>query len=610
MGRVTYEFGGFRLDPYLRALSRLGSEPADIALPPRVFDTLVCLVERAGELLSKTALMDAVWPDVEVEENSLNRNISILRRTLGDESRVRRFIVTEQGRGYRFIADVRRVEAQPDGPLSTIDVTARAIAVLPFENLTGDGSRQYLGEAIAEQLIHTLAGLRRVKVCSRTSSFAYRNRSTDVREIARSLGVQTILEGSVRSTATHIRVTVQLIDGESGYYVWSRSLERRFDELFALQEELVSEVLRAIGGSGSWLSTSPPSSDLEAYDLFMQALSLSWRPSGENIPAAMDLLETALHRDPKFARAASLLAVQHTSCVIFGLASGGGLTAAEREASRALMLDPSDDSAHGAFGIVEALRGNWLGAETHFRAAEVLRNDPLIAAFHCLFVIHAVGHISRSMAKAERAFRAAPTQPLAPLMLGLACACQGSDDQARYYTDLCVKLGQPSTLTPLGDIYEMLSLRRRQYATAQAHAVASLSHDARAADGEATVRVVYEAVQDPGWKVRAVAELDRLDRRLVTGPLRPTMHKRLLAWRTLIGALDAAYAGVESNLDEYASAGMNGSPWVLLWMPELQPFRDDSRFSALAGRLRFIDYWREYGPPDGYELCQEVLVRR
>src|SRR5215831_20900456 len=193
-----YEFGEFRLHAAERRLtSRADGRP--IELTAKALDTLHFLLQHPGELLDKSTLIEAVWPNVVVEENNLNQVMSALRRALGDGSGGRRFIVTVPGRGYQFVAPVREVrdEATSDRPDSRAAPAAisdqKSIAVLPFASLSSDPERDYFGDGIAEELIHLLARVPGLKVPARTSSFAYKGRNIDVRQIARELGVGMLL---------------------------------------------------------------------------------------------------------------------------------------------------------------------------------------------------------------------------------------------------------------------------------------------------------------------------------------------------------------------------------------------------------------------------------
>ncbi|MGA8709279.1 MAG: winged helix-turn-helix domain-containing protein [Steroidobacteraceae bacterium] len=213
--RFFYEFGEFRLDPQQRLLS-VAADSRPIPLVPKALEMLLYLAERRGESLSKSVLMKALWPNLVVEENSLNQTISAVRRALGERPGEHRFIVTEPGRGYRFVADVRVTSAAATAPTTPAATSSAApatpaprksIAVLPFANLTGDAGKDYFSDGMAEELIHTLVRIPGLRVPSRTSSFAYKGRNVDVRQIARDLDVAVVLEGSVRSAGDRIRVT-------------------------------------------------------------------------------------------------------------------------------------------------------------------------------------------------------------------------------------------------------------------------------------------------------------------------------------------------------------------------------------------------------------------
>ena len=239
--QVVYEFGDFRLDPGRQQLTCDGSV---VPLKARAFDLLVYFAEHPGELVDKTTLMRAIWPNVVVEENNLSQHLSALRQALGDGAQGRQFIVTVARRGYRFVADVRQLNGTKG---ATSDVAASvkvpSVAVLPFANLSGDAEKEYFGDGMADELIHLLSRVPGLKVPARTSSFAYKGKNLHVRDIARDLGVAAVLEGSVRSAGELIRVTAQLIDAASGYHFWSQSYERPFRDIFRLQDEIANAIL-------------------------------------------------------------------------------------------------------------------------------------------------------------------------------------------------------------------------------------------------------------------------------------------------------------------------------------------------------------------------------
>ena len=210
--------------------------------------------------------------------------------------------------------------AQGPAPSPAVDtepqsrmLSRTSIAILPFTNLTGDPTKEYFSDGVTEELINTLTRARGLfKVPARTSALAYKGRTIDVRQIARDLDVDAVLEGSVRSVDQGIRVTAQLVDGRTGHHLWSQSFDGKFEDLFTFQDELTVAIADALTLGGSGLPTGArklPTRDLEAFQLFLQAKSLNIQPTEHNLRTALELLGRALARDPKFARALQGLAM-------------------------------------------------------------------------------------------------------------------------------------------------------------------------------------------------------------------------------------------------------------------------------------------------------------
>jgi TolB-like protein/DNA-binding winged helix-turn-helix (wHTH) protein len=301
-----FAFGGYTLDPVRRLL--FDAKGATIPLSSRAFDTLLCFLDNPGALLTKQALMKAIWPDSIVEENNLNQSILALRRALGETPGEHRFIVTVTGRGYRFVAPVQLAPVQlapevrqaalapaagivhngaasPRGwwitrlvvPASCLAVlllaqfaehpanvrmpTPVSIAVLPFVDLTADRAQQFLADGIANELLLRLADRPNLKVVSRTASFAMASRAQDLRSIGRALGANRMLEGSIRAAGEELRVSVQLIDTVSGAGLWSQTYERRLGDALLLQQDLAHTISAAIAALPAQLNApSPPDS--------------------------------------------------------------------------------------------------------------------------------------------------------------------------------------------------------------------------------------------------------------------------------------------------------------------------------------------------------------
>jgi TolB-like protein len=240
---VIYEFGDFRLDASRGVLyAKVDATVRPIA--PHVFEAALYFVEHPGELLGKDRLLAVLWPRAVVEENSLNRVVSDLRRVLGESPGENRYIATVPGRGYRFVADVVRlarttVQRSPDD----------AVAVLPFVSTSSHPEDEVIARAIAENVLQRLAATGRLCVIAQISSFGALGQGTDAREIGRRLGARYLVEGSLQHEASRLRVMVRLIDSLLGTHAWSGRFECAAGDLFAAEDEIAQPVASALEAS-------------------------------------------------------------------------------------------------------------------------------------------------------------------------------------------------------------------------------------------------------------------------------------------------------------------------------------------------------------------------
>jgi TolB-like protein len=310
-------FEGFLLRPQglLRLDGTGNAEP--VALGSRALDLLRLLVERQGEVVSKETILSTVWPGATVEESNLTVQIASLRRVLdrnhGRESKIQ----TIRGRGYRFTAAVSRGDKAAAPPLGAELPDKPSIAVLPFENLTGDPTRDYFADGMVEEIITSLSRIRWLFVIARSSSFTYKGQNVDVRQIGRELGVRYLLEGSVRRDAGLVRIAAQLIDTTTGVHIWGDRFDGQLEDSFALQDKVAFEVAGIIEVS---LTTAEaervirrPAADPSACDLYLRAMTLSWAWSRESTRAALDLLTRAIRRDPNYGPALALASACQTN---------------------------------------------------------------------------------------------------------------------------------------------------------------------------------------------------------------------------------------------------------------------------------------------------------
>jgi adenylate cyclase len=242
----TFRFEGITLD-----LGRgcLRHENGEIELRPKSFEVLRYLVGNAGRLVTKDELLRAVWPNVTVSDESLTRCISDVRSALQDgDSRI---IKTVPRRGYRFTASVSASDATATSevsngvaPLATPE--GPSIAVLPFQNMSGDPEQDYFADGVVEEITVALSRFKWLFVIARNSSFAYKNKAIDIKQISRELGVRYVLQGSVRKNAGQVRIAGQLIDAASGTYLWAERFEGDLRDIFSLQDEITLNVISAI----------------------------------------------------------------------------------------------------------------------------------------------------------------------------------------------------------------------------------------------------------------------------------------------------------------------------------------------------------------------------
>jgi TolB-like protein/Flp pilus assembly protein TadD len=500
--------------------------------------------------------------------------------------------------------------AQPVAP------PAASVAVVPFVNLTGDPSKEYFSDGMAEELIAALSQVPGLKVPARTSSFAYKGRNVDIRRIAQDLGVRTILEGSVRSAGEQIRVTAQLVDATNGYHLWSRSYTRQFSDVFKLQDELAAAIVEALQGTMSAGTAAParapPTQDIEAYQLYLQARSV-YRGNEQSLRRSVALFDQALARDPHFARAFAGRAESKAVLFYLGYALPDELADAEQDARSALALDSNLPEALGALGTTGAARGTWLEAESAFRAAlSAGTSDPRIRARYGNWLLDQVGQLRRAQAEAAEAYRLAPADNPVVIMLAATDSYIGRDADAVRLVDLAVNLGLEPTLFTASLIYGRAAARSGRYQEAATHVASALSPALRKTGAADVMRLVYSARDDSARVPAAREALRGLVHKVGSREIDGSSAMELMQAFAMLGALDEAYALANQRLAElelYPSVAPGGY-WGRLWLPEMRPFRQDPRFQTFVGRLKLIDYWKRYGPPDDCELDGDRLVCR
>ncbi len=313
-------FGAFRLSVDRRELLKNG---VPVPLGSRAFDVLAALLRRAGNVASKDELLAEVWPGTIVEENNLQVQVSALRKALGDGPEGSRYLLTVPGRGYRFVGSVEHAAGQmssgplpPQGPpLSGASLPLPdkpSIAVLPFVNMSGDPEQEYFAMGMAEEIITALSRCTWLFVIARNSSFTYKGRAVDVREVGRELGVRYVLEGSVRRGGNRLRFTGQLIDAITGAHIWADRFDGDFSDVFELQDRITEQVVAATEPKLQFAEIERLKhkrvADLNAYDHLLRAQQLEYEFTEESLDKALDHLRQALAIEPDYAPAMALAA--------------------------------------------------------------------------------------------------------------------------------------------------------------------------------------------------------------------------------------------------------------------------------------------------------------
>lgn len=438
-----YEFGPFRLNATERLLQR-GNET--VALTPKVFDTLLVLVENNGHVLEKTELMQQLWPDSFVEESSLTQNISLLRRALSDGDSEGNYIETIPKRGYRFNAAVQERDELTNGstsqvaPLTSFDSTVtstapvqlkssrrtksyvlalvllvslgglafllwqakrrssesfapKSLAVLPFKTIGTNSETDLLGLGMADALIIKLSRLDHLTVLPTSSVYRFTSRDKDPVAIGNDLGVESVLDGTVQRDGDWVRVTAQLIRLSDGKTVWSGKFDERYRSIFTLQdsvsEQLATSLRPQITQSDKKALAVHSTNDTQAYEPYITGLYFWNRRTRENLPKAISYLERAVEIDPNFAEARAILA----DCYYLSTQDEYGsaemapaLRRADEEVTKALNLDDSLATAHTVKAGIRMYERNYDEAGREFRRA--LELNPNYAVAHLRYAYY------------------------------------------------------------------------------------------------------------------------------------------------------------------------------------------------------------------------------
>ena len=313
---MRYLFEEYAFDTDRRELYR-GADVVSVA--PQAFDLLEYLIRNREHVVSKDDLINAIWNGRIVSDAALTTRLNAARNVIGDTGEEQRLIKTLPRKGFRFIGPVREEggksskvpETEPE-KLALALPDKPSIAVLPFQNMSGDPEQEYFADGMVEEITTALSRNKQLFVIALNSSFTFKGRAVDIKQVAQDLGVRYVLEGSVRRSGNRIRIAGQLIDAASGAHLWADRYDGALEDVFELQDQVAASVVGAIAPSVTQAEIErakrKPTSSLDAYDYHLRALAAHWERTRDATEQAIGLFEQAIALDPQFAPAYAGLA--------------------------------------------------------------------------------------------------------------------------------------------------------------------------------------------------------------------------------------------------------------------------------------------------------------
>ena len=515
----SYEFGDFRVDATRRLLLRRG-EP--VSVTPRVFDTLLYMTRHAGKVLDKNELMSAIWPDSFVEENNLNQNVSALRRVLGESRGENRYIATEPGRGYRFVADVKVVDVDARAPAASEPSPLRAkaagvpsvaparprrtlsarsallgiaslgaaialiggfgwwernprvqprpagtMAVLPFKPLVRESRDESLEMGIADTLIARLSNIRNLKVRPLSAVRRFGGQEQDPIVAGRELGVDVVLDGRIQRRDDRIRVTARLVRVHDGKQLWAGQFNETLTDIFSVQDSIsarvTGELALPLNAEESELLAKQYTHNAHAYELYLRGRFFLGQLKRASLMKAIGFLEDAVDQDPDYALAYAALAECYTRLpATSDVPSRDAFPKAKQAALRALEIDPQLVEARTILAWVALwYEWDWTAAENEFRAALQINPNHAFAHMGYGHLLSDLGRHDEALREGDAALTLDPISFFGNMLKGHLLY------QARRYPEAMDRLRRSLELEPhywlgqitLGKVYE----RSRQY---------------------------------------------------------------------------------------------------------------------------------------------------
>jgi TolB-like protein/DNA-binding winged helix-turn-helix (wHTH) protein len=601
-----FELGDVTVLPE-RNLVRRGDQDESIEL--KVMNVLVVLASHQGDLVSKDQIVDAVWDGRATSDEVITRCISKIRLALGDTPKDPKYIENVRGRGYRLIAPVKALADAPeitlqsatsvnwrvpglaalvllaligvisfwpeDAPIKSEAITS--VAILPFRNL-GNEEDQYLCEGFTEELIYTLSGISDLKVAKGGPAGA----DGDYVEMARQLGVEGIVVGSLRRDGDKVRITAQLHDGRDGFSRWSEIFDDAVSDTFALQERVAESVRAVIEGDRQAQSeTSATSRSAEAYDSYLRARYLLGQRSPASLTAAIDLFDVAIQNDRKFGMAYVSKAYAYLLLPSYlGAKPEPMYELAIATVDEGVRNDPTiANTSDVVRAFIFHKRGEWDKAQQAFESALQARPVYPTANHWYSRFLASVGLLEASLEQARLARELEPLSPVFNSRLAIAYFWMDDLDNAEKYFTIANQLGMSAPIH--FESYAMYLLRKGQVEEAKKLVTRTLSDYGGATDW---VDPVFEGLAHDTARPAALAALDRAVTHASVSP-----REEVVLW-TMLGdtprALDVARLLV---------GGGEVFELELLFSSELTPLREHEGFEKFLADVGLKEFWSGQG---------------
>lgn len=634
----TIRFGPFELSPKSGELKNKG---VTVRLQPQPFKVLLFLATNAGQLVTREELQQEVWAgETFVDfEHGLNFCIKQIRAALGDNAQSPRYIETLPRRGYRFIAPVETIENQiaengyqpdveiarekenlseeetrqpavtspasnfwrrtlallifataiiiaayftwKDAGRATPPATGKVmLAVLPFDNLTSDTDQDYFSDGLTEEMISQLGRLQpqRLGVIARTSIMNYKGAKKDIRQIGHELGVDYVLEGSVRRTDDRVRVTAQLIQVSDQTHLWSESYDRTREDALKIQSEVASRIARSL--AVELLSARPANlapgstASIEAYDAYLRGRYLWNKGTRADIKKSIEYFEQAIAHDRNYGLAYAGLADSYRyQAMYYALPVSEAWAKAKEAAIRAIEINDAIAEAHTALGTIRfRYEWDWAGAEREFQRAVELAPGYGLAHHDYAWFLVAMGRFDEGLAEMQRARELDPLSPVANADVGWVYML------ARRYDEAIDQMKRTLELEPGFGSAEACLVKsymlKGQYA--EALDVARSEMIKSGASGE---EIAATELSDPKEAMKAVYRW-RLNRRFEAAKQRPLSSDGFAELYTAIGEKDKAFEWLETAVRE-----RDFSISSIKVDPDFDLLRSDPRFDALLKKM-------------------------